>query len=195
MGSWTYRLATTGFFLTNPTLICGIMIAAFVLDAMPVNAIFRSALSNFIVDEHSELWSAAQFHIMDNRSSYEFRVIWTTTSTLVKCWSEKSFLSFKAFLELSLHKIMLDHMLQGKFKSSVSTTHTASSPGWDFVGSASHSGSSSYSFYRWLFTYEFRYYGMLFSRQTFKINLLPCPILKQHSLLWVAAIPSTDFIH
>ncbi|GFW43663.1 hypothetical protein TNCV_4770121 [Trichonephila clavipes] len=44
-------------FLTNPTSICGTMMAEFVSGSMPVNGAFRSALSNAIVDEHPELWS------------------------------------------------------------------------------------------------------------------------------------------
>ena len=41
------------------------MIAAFVLDAMPVNIAFQSALLNDIVAEHPELWSRVQCRIMN----------------------------------------------------------------------------------------------------------------------------------
>ena len=39
---------------------------AFVLDAVPVNAAFQSALSNDIVAEHPELWLEVRFCIMDD---------------------------------------------------------------------------------------------------------------------------------
>ncbi|GFX64835.1 transposable element Tc1 transposase [Trichonephila clavipes] len=44
-------------FLTNPTSICGHMMAEFVSGAMPVNGTFRSALSKASVDDHPELYS------------------------------------------------------------------------------------------------------------------------------------------
>ncbi|GFV52940.1 transposable element Tcb2 transposase [Trichonephila clavipes] len=43
-------------FQMNHASICGTMMAAFVLDAMLVNAAFQSALSNDIVALHRELW-------------------------------------------------------------------------------------------------------------------------------------------
>ena len=42
-------------FQMNHARICGTMMAAFVLDAIPVNAAFQSALSNDIVAKHTEL--------------------------------------------------------------------------------------------------------------------------------------------
>ena len=42
-------------FQMNHTLICGTMMAVFVLDAMTVNTAFQSALSNDIVAKHPEL--------------------------------------------------------------------------------------------------------------------------------------------
>ncbi|GFW47978.1 uncharacterized protein TNCV_2401651 [Trichonephila clavipes] len=39
-------------FLMNPTLICGTMMAVFVLNTMSVNTAFQSALSNAIVTGH-----------------------------------------------------------------------------------------------------------------------------------------------
>ena len=42
-------------FQMNIASICGIMMDAFVLDAVPVNAAFQSALSNDIVADHPEL--------------------------------------------------------------------------------------------------------------------------------------------
>ena len=62
-------------FLTNPALICGTMMAAYVLDAMPVNIAFHSVLSNVIVAEHLELWSGVRFRIIDDLSCNELRVI------------------------------------------------------------------------------------------------------------------------
>ncbi|GFS50702.1 hypothetical protein TNCV_2042591 [Trichonephila clavipes] len=44
-------------FLTNPTSICGTMMAEFESGSMPVNGAFWSALSNATVDEHPESWS------------------------------------------------------------------------------------------------------------------------------------------
>ena len=44
-------------FQMNQVSVCGTMMAAFVLDAMPFNAAFQSALSNDIVAERPELRS------------------------------------------------------------------------------------------------------------------------------------------
>ncbi|GFV60770.1 hypothetical protein TNCV_1780741 [Trichonephila clavipes] len=44
-------------FMTNPASICGTVMAEFVSGSMPVNGVFRNALSNATVDEHPELWS------------------------------------------------------------------------------------------------------------------------------------------
>ena len=105
-------------FLTNPALMCATMMAAFVLDAMPVNATCRSTSSNVIVDEHPELWPGVRLRIMDDLSCYELWVILTATGTSVKCRSPKSFLSLKAFLKLSFNRITPAHMFQGMFKPS-----------------------------------------------------------------------------
>ncbi|GFV05859.1 transposable element Tcb2 transposase [Trichonephila clavipes] len=45
---------------------CGTMMAAFVLDAMSVNTVFQSALSNDIVAWNPELRFVVKFRIMDN---------------------------------------------------------------------------------------------------------------------------------
>ena len=50
----------------NQTSVCKTMMAAFVLDAVPVNVIFQSASSNDIVVEHPGLESGVRFRIMDN---------------------------------------------------------------------------------------------------------------------------------
>ena len=55
--------------------VCGTMMTAFVLDAVPVSAAFQSAFSNDILAENKELWSGVRFRIMDNPISYEFRII------------------------------------------------------------------------------------------------------------------------
>ncbi|GFT15137.1 uncharacterized protein TNCV_3141941 [Trichonephila clavipes] len=49
------------------------MMAAFVLDSMPLNAAFQSALSNDIVTSHTELWFGVRFCIMDDPICYELR--------------------------------------------------------------------------------------------------------------------------
>ena len=41
----------------------------FMLDAMPVNATFRSALLNVIEEEHPELWSRVRLRIMNSNSA------------------------------------------------------------------------------------------------------------------------------
>ena len=70
MDSWAHSLeiwlALKLSFQMNNASICEIMMAAFVLNAMPVNTAFQSALLNDIVAEHSELWSGVRFRIMDN---------------------------------------------------------------------------------------------------------------------------------
>ena len=95
------------------------MTAAFVLDDMLVNAAFQNALSNDIMTKHPELWSEVPFHIMDDPICDELRVISIATGTFVKCYSPKSFPSFKVSLELPFSRIMLAHMLQRLFRNSV----------------------------------------------------------------------------
>ncbi|GFW88578.1 uncharacterized protein TNCV_828471 [Trichonephila clavipes] len=58
------------FFLTNPALICGTTMAAFVLDAMPVNAPFQNTLSNVILDKHPDIWSEVRLRIIVDLSCY-----------------------------------------------------------------------------------------------------------------------------
>ena len=69
------------FFSDESSFSFGDMIAAFVLDAMPVNAVLKRALSNDIVAEHLESWSRVQFFIMDDQICYELRVIIIATVT------------------------------------------------------------------------------------------------------------------
>ncbi|GFU65193.1 transposable element Tcb2 transposase [Trichonephila clavipes] len=49
------------------------MMAAFVLDAMSVNAAFQNVLSNDIVAYHPELWFGVRFRIMYDPICYELR--------------------------------------------------------------------------------------------------------------------------
>ena len=93
--------------------------AAFVLNAMPVNADFQSTLSNYIVAKHPELWSSARFRIMDDPICYVLRAISIATGMSVKCYSSKSFPSFKVSLELSFSRIMHVLMLQRVFETSI----------------------------------------------------------------------------
>ena len=82
------------------------MMVTFVLDAMLVNAALQSASSNYIVAEQPELWSRVGFPVMDDPICYELRVILIATGTSVKCYSPKSFPSFKVSLVLSYSRII-----------------------------------------------------------------------------------------
>ncbi|GFU87451.1 uncharacterized protein TNCV_2445851 [Trichonephila clavipes] len=55
-------------FQMNHASLCGTMMAVFELNAMPVNAVFQSALSNVIVTEYPELSSGMRFRIMEDLS-------------------------------------------------------------------------------------------------------------------------------
>ena len=106
-------------FQKNHASICRKMMAAFELDVMPVNATFKSALSNDMVTEQPELWSEVPFRNMHDPFCYELRVITIATRTSVKCYSPKPLPFFKVFLELTLSRILHAHMLQILFESSV----------------------------------------------------------------------------
>ncbi|PRD23957.1 UNVERIFIED_CONTAM: hypothetical protein NCL1_45017 [Trichonephila clavipes] len=56
---------------------------------------------------------------MDDPVCYELRIISIATSRSMKCFSPKSFPSFKASLKLSLSRIMYVHILQTLFDTSV----------------------------------------------------------------------------
>ncbi|GFV32284.1 transposable element Tcb2 transposase [Trichonephila clavipes] len=58
-------ISTKLSFQMNHASICGTMMAAFVLDAIQVNAAFQSG--------HPELWFGVRFRIMDNPICYELR--------------------------------------------------------------------------------------------------------------------------
>lgn len=47
------------------------MMIVFMLDDMPVNATFWSALVKVILDEHPELWSGLRLCTIDDFSCYE----------------------------------------------------------------------------------------------------------------------------
>ena len=68
-------IATKFSFQMNHASVCGTLMAAFVLDAIPVDAAFQSALLNDTVAEHPELWFGVRFRIMDNLICYELNVI------------------------------------------------------------------------------------------------------------------------
>ena len=112
-------IGTERSFQMNHTSICGTIMTAFILYAMPVNIAFQSAYSNNTVAEQSELWSGVKFRTMDDPICYELRLISKATGMSVKCYSSKSFPSFKACLELSFRRIMHAHMLQRLFGISV----------------------------------------------------------------------------
>ena len=61
----------------------------------PVNTTFKSALSKDIVAEHPEIWFRVRFHIIDDPICYELKVFSIARDTSIKCYSSKSFLSFK----------------------------------------------------------------------------------------------------
>ncbi|GFX71762.1 uncharacterized protein TNCV_4132081 [Trichonephila clavipes] len=84
---------------------------------------------------------------MDDPIYYDLRVISIATGTSVKCNSSKSFLSFKAYLDLSCSRIMHAHMVQRLFEtfvqpntcnffplSAYSPHISPIEPVWDLVG-------------------------------------------------------------
>ncbi|GFW54313.1 transposable element Tcb1 transposase [Trichonephila clavipes] len=80
-------------------------------------------LPECIIVRHSgqnpELWFGVRFHITVNPIFYELRVILVATGTSGKCYSPKSFPSFKASLDLSFSRIMHAYLLQRLFEISV----------------------------------------------------------------------------
>ncbi|GFW25479.1 uncharacterized protein TNCV_3722071 [Trichonephila clavipes] len=63
-------------FLMNHAYICGtMMMAAFLLDAMPSNSAFQSALSNDIVAQRTKLWFGVRFCIMGKPICHELSVL------------------------------------------------------------------------------------------------------------------------
>ena len=62
----------------------GAMMDAFVLNAMPINAAFQSALSKDVITEHPELWSEVRFRVLDDPFCNEMRIMSIITGTPVK---------------------------------------------------------------------------------------------------------------
>ena len=119
---------------------------------------------------------------MDDPICYEWRVITVATSMCVKCYSPKSFPSFKASLELSFWEITHARM-QGLFKTSVQRNACNI-----FLGLLIHwichlLGTSRIwligfllvilflRFQKTKFGCSYKKYGILFHKQTFKISL------------------------
>ena len=67
------------------------------------------------------VWSAVSLH--DNANCYYLRVISTVTGTSLKCYSSKSFPSFKVSLELSFSRIMCVHMFAKTVQDFCSASH------------------------------------------------------------------------
>ena len=64
---------------------------------------------------------------MNDPICYELRIISIASGTSVKCYSPKSFPSFKVSMEISFNRIMCDHILQRLFETCVQTAHATSS--------------------------------------------------------------------
>ncbi|GFX77029.1 transposable element Tcb1 transposase [Trichonephila clavipes] len=81
-------------------------------------------LPKCVMERHSGLtpgvmvWGC-DFVVMSYPICYELRVISIATGTSVKCYSPKSYPSFKASLELSISRIMHAHMALRLFETSV----------------------------------------------------------------------------
>ncbi|GFV96075.1 transposable element Tcb1 transposase [Trichonephila clavipes] len=167
-------------FQMNHASLCGTVMDAFVLNAIPVNVAFQSPLSNDIVTQHLELWFRVRFCIKDDPISYELRVISIETGTSVKCNSPKSSPSFKASLELSFSRIMHAHMLQRLFETSVQPNtgnffldllirricHLLSTCGVWLVGVSLV--IHVLQLQKMNFCCAYKQYGILFHKQTFK---------------------------
>ncbi|PRD24090.1 UNVERIFIED_CONTAM: hypothetical protein NCL1_44693 [Trichonephila clavipes] len=89
--------------------MCWAMMATFVLEALPVNAAFQSTFSG--LTPGVVVWGTISYHKRSNLIRIE--------ETSMKCYSPKSFPSFKAFMELSFSRLMHTHMLQRLFENSV----------------------------------------------------------------------------
>lgn len=87
----------------------------YVLNAILVNATFRSALSNVILDENQAWLFGDLLGSLDALDFYELWVIPTAAVASEKFWSPKSYPSFNAFLEPYCNSKMLVHTLLGMF--------------------------------------------------------------------------------
>ena len=70
---------------------------------------------------------------MDNPVCYKLRAFSIATGTFVKCYTSKSFPSFKAFLELSFSRIMHAYMFKDCSRLLVTLTHATFSLAYLFV--------------------------------------------------------------
>ncbi|GFW72065.1 uncharacterized protein TNCV_4789531 [Trichonephila clavipes] len=120
---------------------------------------------------------------MDDSICYELRVISIVTGTFVKCYSPKSFPSFKAFPELFFSWIMHAHMLQRLFETPVQPNTCNFFLGllillieqvWDLLSRCLVRDSRPAASKDELLLRIQEKYGILFHKQTFKICLTPC---------------------
>ncbi|GFW28151.1 uncharacterized protein TNCV_2818291 [Trichonephila clavipes] len=95
-------------FQTNYASICGTMVTAFVLDALPVDAAFQSALSN---GSRVMVWGAISYFGRSNLLRIETNL--NSNMYVPKVLQP----SFKASLELSYSRIMHAHMFQRLFET------------------------------------------------------------------------------
>ena len=133
--------------------------------------------------EHRQLWSGVQLRIMGDPICYKLRVILTATVTSMKCYSAKSFPSFKSSLEVSFSRIMHACILQRLFETSVQPNSCNF-----FLGLPIHRICRLLSTCRiWSvgvsplqktnFCCAYKQYGIFFHKQTFKICLIPCHVV------------------
>ena len=80
---------------------------------------FPKCVIERILAEHPELWSGVRFRIMEDPICYEMRIISITAGLSVKCYSPKSFPSFKASHKLFFSKIMHECVMQRLFEASI----------------------------------------------------------------------------
>ncbi|GFV56209.1 uncharacterized protein TNCV_3266161 [Trichonephila clavipes] len=189
----------------NHASSCGAMMAEFVTDAMLVNSAFQSALSNDIVDKHQELWFKVHFRNMNDPICYELRVILIVTVTSVKCYTPKSFPSFKDSLELYFSRIMYAYMLQRLFEFFVQP-NTCNFffdllIRWMFCILSTCGiwlvGVSLVLRILYLektnFCCAYKQYGILFHKETLKICFTPCHVVYQRLLKRVVAKSITNY--
>ncbi|GFW45605.1 transposable element Tcb1 transposase [Trichonephila clavipes] len=153
----------------------------------------KRCLPECVIELHSGLttkvmvWVAISHHRQSNLLRIE--VISIATGISVKCYSSKSFPSFKAFLKLSFSRIMHAHMLRGLLETSVQLNTCnvlLDMLNHQICRLLSMSGI-------WLVCVSlvihvlqlqktnvccaYKQYGNLFHKQTFKICLTPCHVV------------------
>ncbi|GFS59413.1 uncharacterized protein TNCV_3725521 [Trichonephila clavipes] len=154
-------------FQMNHASICGTMLATFVLDSMPVNAVFQSALSNDIVVKHPELCFGVGFRMMDDSICYELKqdnARPRVAKTVQDFRFAQPMLAFP-WPVYSSHMSPIEHV-------------------WDLAGRRlardPHPVASKN------FCYTYKQLGIFFHMQTFKICLTPCP--------WLAKLTDVPYI-